>query len=222
MVQNYFQKFMLFAWLCTCSCNHSHYEEFLQEGDLLFQDLDCGELCDAIEAVTQGVDGRDFSHCAMVVQVNDTLKVIEAIGDQVQLNSLHHFFARSGDTLKVEKISIARLKNPYSHIAAKAASEILGFMGMPYDDDFSMSNEKYYCSEIIHEAFKSANNGKVFFEPAPMTFKQPEKDEYFPVWLTYFKDLGIPIPEGEPGINPGLISRSDKLEIVKIEKMNWN
>ena len=36
----------------------------LKEGDLLFQDLNCGELCDAIETVTQGVDGKDFSHCA--------------------------------------------------------------------------------------------------------------------------------------------------------------
>ena len=60
----------------------------LKAGDLLFQDLNCGPLCDAIEAVTEGENGRDFSHCAMVISINDSLKVIEAIGQQVQINSL--------------------------------------------------------------------------------------------------------------------------------------
>mgnify|MGYP003338349778 CR=1 FL=1 len=72
----------------------------LQVGDLLFQDLDCGPLCDAIEAVTEGAEGRDFSHCAMVVQVGDSLKVVEAIGSEVtdrkstRLNSSHEWISR--------------------------------------------------------------------------------------------------------------------------------
>lgn len=93
----------------------------LQEGDLLFQDLNCGELCDAIEAVTEGVNGKDFSHCAMVVKINDTLQVVEAIGDKVQVTSLRNFFARSGDKTTIQNIAVGRVLEKYLPLAAKAA-----------------------------------------------------------------------------------------------------
>ena len=42
-------------------------EEFaFKSGYLLFQDLDCGELCDAIKWVTKGVNGKEFSHLGLV------------------------------------------------------------------------------------------------------------------------------------------------------------
>jgi len=34
------------------------------------------------------------------------------------------------------------------------------------------------------------------------------------VWKTYFAELGVPVPEGKPGLNPGGISRSPVLRIV--------
>ncbi|MHC4724324.1 MAG: hypothetical protein ACYS9V_08765 [Planctomycetota bacterium] len=37
-----------------------------KEGDLLFQDLDCGPLCDAIEKVTTGYQGSNFSHVGIL------------------------------------------------------------------------------------------------------------------------------------------------------------
>ena len=43
-----------------------------QTGDLLFQDMDCGPMCDAIEAVTQGAEGAKFSHIGIVKVTNDT------------------------------------------------------------------------------------------------------------------------------------------------------
>jgi hypothetical protein len=49
-----------------------------------------------------------------------------------------------------------------------------------------------------------------------MTFIDPDTHQTFPVWETYFADLGVPIPEGKPGINPGLMSRSNKLDIVHV------
>ena len=113
---------ILFLYCCTLapSCNHSHHTEGLQAGDILFQNLNCGDLCDAIEAVTTGIDGKDFSHFALVVNVNDTLKVIEAIGDKVQVNTLENFFARSGDTAKIENITVGRDKHQYEHLILKA------------------------------------------------------------------------------------------------------
>ena len=71
---------LILSFILIYNFTHQPHPE-LREGDLLFQNLNCGALCDAIETVTEGVDGKDFSHCGIVVELNDSLKVIEAIGD---------------------------------------------------------------------------------------------------------------------------------------------
>ena len=48
-----------------------------------------------------------------------------------------------------------------------------------------------------------------------MTFKSPVTKQFFPAWEDYYNELQKPIPEGKPGINPGVISRSDKIIIIK-------
>ena len=198
------------------SCNTSHATKNLKEGDLLFQNLNCGDLCDAIETVTQGVDGKSFSHCAVVVNIHDTLKVVEAIGKKVQVNSLRNFFARSGDTANIENVTVGRVKSNYENLLPKASLNAQKLVGQPYDDVFLLNNGSWYCSELLYEVFKEANDEKDFFVLAPMTFKDPKTKAFFPAWQTYYKDLGKEIPEGQAGINPGLISRSNKIEIIAI------
>ena len=212
-----FLQTMPFLLLCLLlfSCKHKNTNE-LQEGDLLFQDIKCGGLCDAIEAVTQGIGGKKFSHCAMVVSINDTLKVIEAIGSQVQVNSVRNFFKRSGDSVFIKNITVGRIKEAYKSLIPKAIAFAKQQIGQPYDDIFLLNNGKWYCSELLYESFKAANQGKDFFEVQPMTYKDPKTHEYFPAWIDYYKALNQDIPEGKLGTNPGLISRSDKIEIIKI------
>ena len=79
------QRLGILLLLCVLltGCGAPSDESGLKAGDLLFQDLDCGPMCDAIEAVTEGAQGKDFSHCAMVVKVQDSLKVLEAMGKGV-------------------------------------------------------------------------------------------------------------------------------------------
>lgn len=182
----------------------------LKTGDLLFQNLDCGELCDAIEAVTEGFDGRDFSHIGLVVIRNNMPYVIEAIGKDVHLTPLTTFISRSGKN----KVYVGRVKPKYHNLAKKAVTNAMNNAGVPYDDEFICNNGKYYCSELIYDAFKAANADKPFFELQPMTFRQPGSDNYFPVWVRYYEELKKQIPEGQPGINPGGISRSDKIVIL--------
>jgi hypothetical protein len=208
-----------FSCILALCCKHAHNNKHLQEGDLLFQDLNCGELCDAIESVTEGVNGKDFSHCGVVVNINGTLMVAEAISEKVQFNSLQNFFSRSGDTIEIENITVGRLKTPYESLIPKVISNIKEIVGQPYDDVFLLNNGKWYCSELIYETFKNANNQNDFFELEPMTFKSPINKSFIPAWVGYYKDLGQEIPEGELGTNPGLISRSDKIEIVEIKSI---
>lgn len=197
------------------SCQNA--ESQFQEGDLLFQDLNCGPLCEAIEAVTEGVDGKDFSHCAMVISIDDSLKVIEAIGAKVQVTSLKDFFARSADTAEVSRITLARLKPPYKNLIPMARDFAVAQVGAPYDREFILNNGSWYCSELLYEAFKSANDDQDFFKLYPMTYKDPSSEDFFPAWVDYYQELDATIPEGLPGLNPGSISRSDKLEIIPLD-----
>ena len=48
-----------------------------------------------------------------------------------------------------------------------------------------------------------------------MTFKDPKTKAYFQVWIDYYDQYNEANPEGEPGINPGLMSRSEKIEIIE-------
>jgi uncharacterized protein YycO len=189
----------------------------LREGDILFQDLNCGELCDAIETVTEGYKGRKFSHCGLVVKQGDSLMILEAIGDKVQLNTLKAFVRRSGDTAEVKNLLLGRLKPSYLKILPNALQFAMSQIGKPYDDAFLIGNGKWYCSELIYEAFNK--NGMPIFTLEPMTFKNPMTKDFFPAWINYYDNLKIPIPEKEPGINPGLMSRSDKLDIIPIQKI---
>jgi hypothetical protein len=189
----------------------------LKEGDILFQDLNCGELCDAIESVTQGYNNRDFSHCALIIKENGETKVIEAIGNKVQLNNLKDFLARSGDSTELKNISIGRIKRNYKSIIPEAVGFAKKQIGQPYDDEFILANGSWYCSELIYESFKKANKDKEIFELNPMTFKNPETKEFFPAWILYYATLQKDIPEGKAGINPGLISRSPNIRIITLK-----
>jgi hypothetical protein len=201
--------------LCLISCNSTtntnpDQGKVLKPGDIVFQDLDCGPMCEAIEAVTEGANGRDYSHCAMIIQEGDSFKVIEAIGEGVVVNTLKHFVERSS------KIQVARLKTIDEAGVQRAIRYAISLKGKPYDDVFLLNNDRYYCSELLYEAFKVANFGKEVFELSPMTFKEPNTHEFYPVWVDYYSQLKCPIPEGKPGLNPGSISRSKNLKLLEI------
>jgi hypothetical protein len=190
---------------CLCTIQAQQY----QTGDLLFQNLDCGPLCEAIETVTNGYEGNKFSHIGLVFVKKDSVFVVEAIGDNVQLTPIQKFASRS-----THQLVHARVKKQYAKLAPLATEFALTQLGKPYDEPFLYDNGKYYCSELIYDAFTFANNGKPFFVLQPMTFKQPNSQNYFPAWVAYYKNLNTPIPEGQPGINPGGISLSDKIDML--------
>lgn len=183
----------------------------LQEGDLIFQNLECGPLCDAINAVTQGYKGNKFSHMGMVQLKDDSVLVIEASGKDVHRSPIKAFLAKSK-----QPHYVGRLKPAYQNLIPAAIQFSDLQMGMPYDDAYLYNNHKYYCSELIYDAFKSANHHTPFFKLLPMTYKEPGSGEFFPVWKAYFEQRKMNVPEGKPGCNPGGISLSDKIEILGI------
>lgn len=186
--------------------------DLLKEGDLLFQDLDCGELCQAIESVTKGFRNAHFSHVGIVVKgENNELNVLEAIGEQVKLTDIDQFLLRYYDSKGRPKVVVGRPKSGIFSI--ENLKNVDNFIGNKYDDIFNIEDDKYYCSELVYFLYKDLN-GKNLFQLTPMTFKDEKTGDYFPSWKKYYEVLNTPIPEGKPGINPGGISLSDKIDIL--------
>jgi hypothetical protein len=221
-MKNWLFVFLLFQISCL---NRSAQEDFqLQKGDFLFQDLDSSPLCDAIELVTPGYKGANFSHIGMVVELGDPycinpdynyidhVRILEAFPTRVRTIRVDSFLNRSLDNNGNPKVIVGRLKVKYTHAIFNAIEFANKQLGKPYDDEFLMKNKKYYCSELIYESFESDN----IFELQPMTFLHPETKDTLKIWKEYYSDLKAEIPQNKLGINPGIMSLSDKIEVVHV------
>ena len=83
----------------------------LKTGDILFQSMNCGPLCEAINEVTEGYQGKDFSHLGMVYIKNDSIFVIEAAGKAVKVTPYETF-----KTYTTEEMFVGRLKKKIPQI----------------------------------------------------------------------------------------------------------
>jgi len=197
--------YLLFISILSCNTNFQ-----LQEGDLLFQDLDSSPLCDAIELVTPGYKGANFSHIGLVISDDGKLKILEAIPPKVILTEIDDFLNRSYDINKNTKVIVGRLKLEHQYTLKDAIPFLKSKIGIGYDKVFLLNNEKYYCSELIYKAFEKDS----IFKLQPMTFLHPETKDTLSIWKEYYSDLKVEIPQNELGINPGIMSLSNEIEIV--------
>jgi hypothetical protein len=127
---------------------------------------------------------------------------------------LQTFLNGSSDERGRPKVVVGRLKPAFYRLIPSAIREAFALKGKPYDKVFAINNDSFYCSELIYEIFLRANNDRPVFALQPMTFKDPDTGATLPAWKQYFSKLGISVPEGELGINPGGISRSSVLSII--------
>lgn len=187
----------------------------LQTGDLIFQESCTGSMGSAIKEVTTSVDEYQFTHVGIVyIDSNDSIFVIEATKPKVAKTPLREYLYPEDEKDCPPVSVVGRLKPEYLHCIPKAIDESLSLIGKEYDNGFVLDNDKYYCSELIYEILLKANNEKPVFPLNVMTFKSSETGETSPGWTEHFKKYNLPIPEGELGINPGAMSRSDVIEII--------
>lgn len=200
-----FVFFLLYIFQISCTKD-------LKQGDLIFQNLDCGDFCEAIEAVTPDYKGEYYSHVGIVVEIDGKLKVFEAISKGVVLTEIDDFLKRTNFT----DVKVGRLKN-FKKFRGFSLEEIKKYQSKPYDSVFSISNDAYYCSELVYFLYKNTDN-KPIFELKPMTFKKPGTNEIFDIWKEYFEKMNKEVPENEPGTNPGSIINSSFLIVFDIPK----
>lgn len=174
----------------------------LQEGDLLFCISAQGN---AITQVTQGVEGLRIDHVGMVHHRNDSVYVLEAVHKGVVLTPIDRFLVRR-DSL----VFASRLVDTTG--VSRSVARAMQYLGRPYDFLFMPSDDTFYCSELVQKNYLDAQ-GELIFQSIPMSFHD-ETGMVTQFWKDYYARRGMQVPEGEPGSNPGDLSRSPKLRFL--------
>lgn len=175
----------------------------LCEGDLLF----CAQVKgNNITDVTQGVGGMKIDHVAIFHRQGGRTFALEAIHSGVGLTPIDSFMARR------EAVLAARLKDTLG--VARSVERALEFIGRPYDFNFIPDDSAFYCSELVQKCYRDSR-GELVFKPIPMSFHD-KSGRITPYWHDYYARQGLQVPEGEPGSNPGDLSRSAAICILGI------
>lgn len=175
----------------------------LCEGDLLFCAQEKGNN---ITDVTQGVGGMKIDHVAIFHRQGGRTFALEAIHSGVGLTPTDSFMARR------EVVLAARLRDMLG--VARSVERALGFIGRPYDFNFMPDDSAFYCSELVQKCYRDSR-GELVFKPIPMSFHD-QSGRITPYWHDYYARQGLQVPEGEPGSNPGDLSRSAAICILGI------
>lgn len=187
----------------------------LKNGDLIFQEACPSDSENPIKQVTSSIESYQFTHVGIVyVDDNDNVFVLEATTPKVVLTPLNEYLYPEKSKGCYPTSVVGRLKQVYQPLIPTALEIGFTLVGKEYDYGFVLDNDKYYCSELIYEILRKANNGKAVFPLNVMTFKSPDTGETARGWVEHFNKYGLPVPEGEEGINPGAMSRCDVIEIV--------
>lgn len=175
----------------------------LCEGDLLFCAQEKGNN---ITDVTQGVGGMKIDHVAIFHRQGGRTFALEAIHSGVGLTPTDSFMARR------EVVLAARLRDTLG--VARSVERALRFIGRPYDFNFMPDDSAFYCSELVQKCYRDSR-GELVFKPIPMSFHD-KSGRITPYWHDYYARQGLQVPEGEPGSNPGDLSRSAAICILGI------
>lgn len=108
----------------------------IADGNLVFQDLDCGRRCALIRTLTQS----RYSHVGVVVEENGARVVWEALGP-VGATPLAEWVARG----RGRAIAIYEPTTPIEY-------DFERFEGRQYDADYQWDDERIYCSELVVKA----------------------------------------------------------------------
>ena len=194
---------ILFLLLATTSAAALFGQE-LKEGDLLFC---CAESPNAITSVTRGVEDLPIDHVAVFHRIggdNGIPYVIEAVNPSVRLAPIDTFLYHNPHVI------IGRVKADFC--VRRSVRGCLAMVGKPYDDLYLPGDSAIYCSELVQLNYRSVSNQPIF-DQVPMSFhdKTGRVTDY---WTEFYRQRGLSVPEGEPGTNPGELSRSPQVMII--------
>lgn len=178
----------------------------LKSGDLLFVTAKSTGLSGAINDVTKKNDIQQYDHIGIVELEGFETYVLHAApkgGSQRQL--LSDFLNEQRN--EGQTVIQYRLKDAYQHSIKKALKEAHKMLGKPYNFDYILNDNSYYCSDFIERAFREFE----IFKLEPMTFKDSKTGQTNAFWKEFYSKRNLEVPEGKLGCNPNGLAASDKL-----------
>lgn len=187
------------------SCKTSDFSG-LKNGDLLFVTAKNSGLSGAINNVTQKQENASFDHIGIVEKNKDGIFVLHAApkgGSEKQ--ALKDF--KKDQKAEGQKIVAYRLKPEYQNAIPEALKKANSLLGKPYNFDYILNENSYYCSDFIERSFRDNH----IFKLEPMTFTDPKTGKTNDYWQSFYDKKNLKVPEGELGCNPNGLASSDKL-----------
>lgn len=191
------------------SCKNSHIFG-LKNGDLLFVTAKESGLSGAINNVTQKQKKASFDHIGILQKDKTGVFVLHAApkgGSQKQ--NLNEFLKDQANDR--QKVVVYRLKPQFQKNIPDAIEKANSMVGKPYNFNYILDDNSYYCSDYIERAFRKDK----IFTLEPMTFIDPKTGKTNMFWEEFYAKKNLKVPEGELGCNPNGLAGSDKIERIK-------
>lgn len=201
--------FFLPILICFLSCKNSQTLG-LKNGDLLFVTAKEIGLSGAINNVTQKQKNASFDHIGILQKDKNGVFVLHAApkgGSQKQ--NFNEFLKDQANDR--QKVVLYRLKFQFQKNIPEAIEKANSMLGKPYNFNYILDENSYYCSDYIERAFRK---DKIFMLE-PMTFIDPKTGKINVFWEEFYAKKNLKVPEGELGCNPNGLAASDKIERIK-------
>lgn len=199
--------FAIFVFFFSCKNSQT---SGLKNGDLLFVTAKESGLSGAINNVTQKQENASFDHIGILQKDKKGIFVLHAApkgGSQKQnLDEFLNDQANDG-----QKVVIYRLKPEFQNTIPNAIEKANSMLGKPYNFNYILDENSYYCSDYIERSFRENQ----IFKLEPMTFLDPKTGKINVFWEEFYAKKNLKVPEGEPGCNPNGLAISKKLERIK-------
>lgn len=208
---NFFLKIFLTACILILfsGCKNSIISD-LKNGDLLFVTAKETGLSGAINNVTQKQKNASFDHIGILEKQGQSFFVLHAApkgGSQKQ--SLKEFL--KDQTNDGQKVVLYRIKPEFQNTIPKAIEKANAMIDKPYNFNYILDENSYYCSDFIERSFRDDR----IFKLEPMTFIDPKTGKTNTFWEEFYQKKNLKVPEGELGCNPNGLAASEKIERVK-------
>ena len=194
---------LLLLFLLSISLQAQNLKK-LRDCDLLFHVTPYSNPI--VEATSE--NGLPIDHVAIVHFIGGEKLglpyVIEAVKPAVCLTPLDTFLSENGRVLQGRVNADCDI-----HASIKRC---LMQVGKPYDDLYLPGDSAVYCSELVQMCYINPS-GKLVFDPVPMSFHDAT-GQVTDYWQEFYQARGMKVPEGEPGSNPGELSRREQVTIL--------
>lgn len=134
MIRNILFVIVLFVSMSS----YANKDDDFVEGEVIFQ-MSKSSQSPAIAYATMS----PWTHCGIIVKKNNNFYVLEA-SNVVKLTPVWEWIRRGRGDIAIKK---RVFKDPVKINYKK-------YLGKRYDQEFSLKNDKYYCSELVYLIYK--------------------------------------------------------------------